>query len=374
MLLIDELENEYYKTTLFVDFCDIENFNVQLSIAIIEEYVRVYPYLNDAVSNILWEKMKLSNTNDPEKFMKKHRFIKRQCFVSFYNVPTYHELNSLNSTHFGTLIRVRAQVVQVNPVQPELSIGQFQCFECMHLIKNIHFENQFLNPLLICMACNNRRKFKLEIDQSTFMDFQKVKVQPIQSASHGSNVRRTYDVFIREDLVDTFQAGSIIEITGTMLVIRDYTKKNDQGIGVEVMKNIRHQPGTLSLQGVTIKNNNANVHMEHRSYIFASNVVAETDFTQSPTLNLCDKMDELHISDENLVLIRNDENLISNILNAIFPTIYQHENIKLSLLLQLIGGVKKKTNKGNLKKKTRVPKNTISDNINIWCPNTYYVP
>nr|CAD7589912.1 unnamed protein product [Timema genevievae] len=156
------------RSTLEVNFDDVEKYNQNLATTIIEEYYRIYPFLNQAVCN----------------FARDHGDAKndKEYYVSFVEVPTRHKVRELTTVKIGTLIRITGQVVRTHPVHPELVSGTFVCLDCQTVIKDVEQQFKYTNPT-ICRnpVCNNRRRFMLDVDKSLFVDFQKVRIQETQA-------------------------------------------------------------------------------------------------------------------------------------------------------------------------------------------------
>lgn len=104
-----EIQRNIERTTLEVNFEDVEKHNMNLSVTIIEEYFRLYPYLCKAVTNFVKE-------SDEGKKVK-------DCYVAFTDVPTKHKVRELTMEKLGTLVRITGQIVRTHPVHPELTIG-----------------------------------------------------------------------------------------------------------------------------------------------------------------------------------------------------------------------------------------------------------
>lgn len=67
---------------------------------------------------------------------------------------------------------------------------------------------QFCNPT-ICHnpVCNNRRRFLLDVDNSIFVDFQKIRVQETQAELPRGCIPRSLEVILRAEAVETIQPG-----------------------------------------------------------------------------------------------------------------------------------------------------------------------
>lgn len=115
------------RSTLEVNFEDVEKYNQNLATTIIEEYLRIYPYMCQAVSNYVKDRCRLMQ--------------QKECYVSLVDVPTRHKVRELRSEKVGTLIRISGQIVRTHPVHPELVLGTFVCETCQTVIKGV--EQQF---------------------------------------------------------------------------------------------------------------------------------------------------------------------------------------------------------------------------------------
>lgn len=87
-------------------------------------------------------------------------------------------------------------------------LGTFLCLECQNVIKNVQQQFKYTQPTICRNAvCNNRRRFLLEVDKSEFVDFQKIIVQETQSELPRGSIPRSLEVILREETVETVQAG-----------------------------------------------------------------------------------------------------------------------------------------------------------------------
>lgn len=76
------------------------------------------------------------------------------------------------------------------------------------LIINIQLIFQFTNPT-ICSnpVCSNRRRFLLDVDNSVFVDFQKVRIQETQAELPRGAIPRSVEIILRAEMVEFVQAG-----------------------------------------------------------------------------------------------------------------------------------------------------------------------
>ncbi len=64
-------------------------------------------------------------------------------------------------------------------------------------------------------------RFLLDVNRSRFVDFQKVRVQEIQSELPRGCIPRSLDVVVRAEAVESAQPGDRCDFVGTLIVVPD---------------------------------------------------------------------------------------------------------------------------------------------------------
>jgi DNA replication licensing factor MCM6 len=78
----------------------------------------------------------------------------------------------------GKLATVSGTVTRTSEVRPELFYGIFNCIECGKMSDPIEQQFKYTEPVLCSNpACTNKTKWQLDIENSKFVDWQRVKVQ-----------------------------------------------------------------------------------------------------------------------------------------------------------------------------------------------------
>lgn len=199
---------------LMVDWQDILLDHEDMGKAIQENYYASYPFLCQAIANIIRESFKVENIEDIIR--------KRNLMVAFYNVEGSVELRMLRSIHVGRLVKIRGQVVRSTPVQPELLFGTFECEECGSMVENVEQEFKYTAPKRCSNEkCNNLNRWKLNLKKSRFVDFQKVRIQETQEELPRGAVPRTLDVIVRGSAVEQTKPGDECAFTGVFLALPD---------------------------------------------------------------------------------------------------------------------------------------------------------
>jgi DNA replication licensing factor MCM6 len=247
-------------------------------------------------------------------------------------------------------MRITAQVTRTHPVHPELVSATFTCLDCQTVIKNIQQQFKFTQPSS-CRnpQCANRLKFSLDLNSSKFVDFQKVRIQEMQSELPRGCIPRSLEVILRAECVEKTQAGDRCDFIGTLIVVPDVSKLALPGTRSETSARVNgsdDNEGVSGLKALGVRD------LTYRMAFLAYHVQPCNAKFGGKDYNLDDlSMDKLKqtMSDQEWLKIyemSNDKNLFANMCNSLFPMIYGNEEIKKGILLMLFGGVPKKTLEG----------------------------
>ena len=327
------------RNTLIVSMKDVEQFNASLANIIQEEYYRVYPFLCAALKNFVNERAE-------------HEKVEKDFYVSFIDVDAAYTMRSLSTMKIGRLVRVTGQVVRTHPVHPELVSGTFTCMDCQAVIADVEQQFKYTQPS-ICRnpVCNNRSRFMLEVNKSRFVDFQKVRVQEIQSELPRGCIPRSLDIVLRAEAVESAQPGDRCDFVGTLIVVPDVGALNLPGARQE--SGARHaargdeSEGVRGLKALGVRDLNyrmaflaCSVKSSRQS---AVNADADSDEGITPEeMKNSMSEEEWHT----IYQMSQDRSLYQNIITSLFPTIHGNDEVKRGILLMLFGGVPKSTLEG----------------------------
>ncbi|XP_050431901.1 DNA replication licensing factor Mcm6 [Adelges cooleyi] len=327
--------------TLEVSFLDVEKFNQNLAITILEEYYRVYPALCMAVGNFV---------NDRTEATGSHH----DYFVSFVDVTTRFNVRELTTSRIGELVRISGQVIRTHPVHPELVSGHFTCLDCQTEVPSVEQQFKYTQPT-ICRnpVCANRKRFSLNVNKSRFVDFQKIRVQECQSELPRGSIPRSLEIILRNENVETVQAGDRYDFTGTLIVVPDVSVMSTPSARAESAsgkKGDANNEGVKGLKCLGIRDLNYKL-----AFLACSLSATDSRFGGNGEMN----NDELTTDSiermkrqmtgpqwEKIYEMNRDRNLYQNLINSLFPSIHGNDQIKKGVLLMLFGGVPKTTLEG----------------------------
>lgn len=246
------------------------------------------------------------------------------------------------------MVRITGQVVRTHPVHPELVLGTFVCADCQTSIPDVEQQFKYTQPS-ICRnpVCNNRSRFTLDVSKSRFVDFQKVRIQEVQSELPRGSIPRSLEIILRAEAVETAQPGDRCDFIGTLIVVPDVGSIQMPGARAE--SSSRHKgdesEGVKGLKSLGVRD------LHHRMAFLACNVLsgnlkrlgdqaADSSEEASPQ-TIKERMSPAEWN--TIYKMSQDKNLYQNLINSLFPTIHGNEEVKRGVLLMLFGGVGKTT-------------------------------
>jgi len=322
------------RNTLTVSMKDVERYNPGLAQSIQDEYYRLYPYLCSALKNYVTDRADMN--------------MDKEYFVSFSDVDAQLKVRDLTSARIGSLVRITGQVVRTHPVHPELVIGTFICADCQTSIPDVEQQFKYTQPS-ICRnpVCNNRGRFSLDVSKSRFVDFQKVRIQEIQSELPRGSIPRSLEIVLRAEAVERAQPGDRVDFIGTLIVVPDVGSINLPGAQAESGGKHKGGEGSEGLRGLK----SLGVRdLRHRMAFLACNVIScsmklgeqapDSNEEASPQ-TIKERMSPAEWN--TIYKMSQDRSLYQNLINSLFPTIHGNEEVKRGVLLMLFGGVGKTT-------------------------------
>ena len=284
----DDIDTE----SLLVEFSKIENFDIDLANELLENPDRVLKDANDALSGMV--------VDAPVNLG-----LQKELHTRVVDLPkqSHITVNGLRGEHNGQLIAIRGIVKKVAKVNREVTVACFRCARCetetfLPIPKGV-FQEPF-----DCDndACGRRGPFNHVTEESTFVDFQKMRIQDPPDEMRANEKAQHLDVDMRDDLTGRLFPGNRIVIVG---VLRSYQISTKEG---------KSTLFDYCLDAVSV-------------------TLEETGFEDI----------ELTEQDEKDILgLGADPNILQKIVASVAPSIYGYEDIKEAIALQLFSGIPKK--------------------------------
>ncbi|MCW3981280.1 MAG: minichromosome maintenance protein MCM [Candidatus Bathyarchaeota archaeon] len=279
-------------TALTVDFDDLMVFDMDLARNIVERPDDYFEHVNAAAYAQL-------ETEDSEYAQRIEKIT-----VRFRNLPESTHLRMLGAANIGRLVMVEGIIVRASPVQPQVMRASFKCKRC-ETPSYLEQSGPFLKAPLRCAnpTCQSKGPFDFLQEESTFVDYQQVRIQERPEDLPPGQLPRTLNVkLISRDLVDKARPGDHVAITGI----------------------VRAEAPVLPTAGKL---------RVFRLHLDANFLDVES---KEPETGLLSPEEEKQILE-----LASDPWVHRNIMRSIAPSIYGYETIKEAIMYIVFGGVPK---------------------------------
>jgi DNA replication licensing factor MCM6 len=340
-------------TVLYVDFAFLHDFNDELADAVRDHYGRAEPLMRRALQAHVRQ-------YHPDYLREAHG-VEKEFFVGVHNLPAQDALRDLKTEAVGHLVAFSGTVTRASEVRPELFLGTFTCQVCRTVCRGVEQQYKYTTPL-VCPnpQCNNKSgHWHLERDQSTFVDWQRLKVQESVDEIPSGCLPRAMDVILRANNVEAAKAGDRVQLTGTLCVCPDVGVLAGPGERVMVKGGGGggggggQRPDALGGDGVTGLRGSGARELTYR-LVFAASTVRPAQqrdgmvsVREAEALTPEEVLAEYSDADvRELERMRRSATIYADLAKSVCPGVYGHDAIKQAVLLMLFGGVHKRTPEG----------------------------
>lgn len=348
MMKIAEMINKN-NTLLEVDYQHLlTRENGILADAITQQYYRFLPYLQSSLNEVISRNKDIfttiSSNSDGTQFPGD-----KILQISFFNLSTIHRIREMKAENIGSLMSISGTVTRTSEVRPELYKGAFTCELCQTVVTNVEQYFRYTEPTSCTnTTCQNQVLWSLNVPKSIFLDWQKVRIQENSNEIPTGSMPRTVDVILRGKLVERAKPGDKCKFTGTEIVIPDVSQLGLPGVKPATIR--KSGGGSDGLQsGITMDSLGAKELTYKIAFLgcHTSSTVDKSLSSDGPDRDNDEFLENLTPSEfEELKDMVSDRNIYSKLVESICPTVFGHEVVKKGVLLQLLGGVHKKTIEG----------------------------
>jgi replicative DNA helicase Mcm len=227
-----------------------------------------------------------------------------KAHVRIAELPRHYKTRELRSDHIGKLIAIEGLVRTATEVRPKIVSAAFQCQRCGYTFFKEQTGNKFEDQNLKCQnqACDRGGPFKLVLNQSKFVDAQKIRVQESPEDLRGGEQPQTLDVELEDDLAGRIFPGDRVIVNG---ILKSYQRSSPQQ-GKSTYFDLFHR-------GISVE-------------------MKEQEFEEI----------EISQEEEEMILeMSRDPEIYEKIKHSIAPSIFGYDDVKEALGLQLVSGFEK---------------------------------
>jgi len=225
--------------------------------------------------------------------------------IRLNNLPVSQDINinEIRSKHLNKLFMMEGIVRQKSDVRPQVTSAKFECPQCGNIISVLQLDSVFKEPT----KCGCGRKGKFRLISKELVDAQGIVLEESPEKLEGGGQPKRMNVFLKDDLVSPLSE-----------------KKTSPGSKIVVVGFVKEVP-IISKSGGKLT--------RFDLIIEANNIEASAESFYDLQISKEEEKEILNLS--------KDPNIYKKIIASIAPSIFGYDTIKESLLLQLMGGVRK---------------------------------
>jgi len=225
-----------------------------------------------------------------------------RAHVRIENLPESIDIRGIrvHDDHIGKLVSIRGIVRKATDVRPKVTEAAFECQRCGTMTYIPQSDGGFQEPHE-CQGCERQGPFRVNFDQSEFIDSQKLRIQESPEGLRGGETPQSIDVDIVDDITGKVSPGDHVTCVGVL-----HIEQVEQG-------NEKSAIFDLYMDGVSIA-------IEDEEF-------EDMDITEA------DKREIIELSER--------DDIYEAMVESIAPAIYGYEEEKLAMILQLFSGVTK---------------------------------
>lgn len=259
-------------------------------------------------------------------------------------------MRGLNPSDIDKLVTVRGLVIRVTPIIPDMKLAFFRCLVCNHTVQ-VEIDRGRINEPPRCPrdVCNQLGTLSLIHNRCEYADRQVVRLQETPDVVPDGQTPHTLSLCVYDELVDVCKPGDRIEATGIFRSTpvrtnpRQRTLKSLFKTYVDVVHVKLNSARRLQLDLST----------REASMSQSVGVGDDDDEMEGDALHGGDSVSSLLPASGRAALLTSDEmerrireiaarpDVYDLLANSLAPSIYEMEDMKRGVLLQLFGGTNK---------------------------------
>jgi len=277
--------------SLVIDFEDLLRFDPELAKKTLENPEEFIESASRAIKNVML-------IEDPDYAKKIEKFYPR-----FKNLPEKISLRKIRSHHIGQLVAIDGIITRASEVKPQLIEAVFECQRCHEKIVVLQEEGKYTPPVQCTNpTCRRKGPFKLIVEESKFIDWQKIRVQERPEDLPPGQLPRFIDAYLKDDLVDIARPGDRVTVIGILKTSPEF--------------------GQRGRKTATFR------------------VFIETNYVEL-TEKEAERLEITPEEEQKILELAKDQWIHKKIIRSIAPSIYGYDDIKEAIALLLFGGVPK---------------------------------
>ncbi|KAK5168626.1 MCM DNA helicase complex subunit [Saxophila tyrrhenica] len=240
-------------------------------------------------------------------------------------------LRDLNPNDIDRLVSVKGLVIRTTPVIPDMKDAFFRCSVCHHTLKVYIDRGKIAEPTRcprnVCQASNS---MQIVHNRSGFADKQVIKLQETPDSVPDGQTPHSVSLCAYDELVDICKAGDRVEITGVF--------KTNQ---------VRVNPRQRSVKNI-FKTYVDCLHVQKvdKRRMGIDPTTIEEELSDQVAGGMEEKRKVSEEEEEKIRATAARDDVYDLLARSLAPSIYEMDDVKKGILLQLFGGTNKSFEKG----------------------------
>ncbi|OQV00308.1 hypothetical protein CLAIMM_05825 [Cladophialophora immunda] len=240
-------------------------------------------------------------------------------------------MRELDPADIDKLISVKGLVIRTTPVIPDMKEAFFKCTVCQHTLYVSIDRGKIAEPIECPRpACKSKDSMEIIHNRCIFADKQVIKLQETPDSVPDGQTPHSVSLCVYDDLVDVCKAGDRIEVTG--IFRSNPVRVNPRQRTVRAL--FKTYVDVLHVQKVDKRK--LGIDMSTIEQELSEQVAGEVEQTRKVTAEEEAKIKETAAREDIYELLS----------RSLAPSIYELDDVKKGILLQLFGGTNKTFAKG----------------------------
>lgn len=266
-------------------------------------------------------------------------------------------LRELNPSDIDKLTTVRGLVIRVTPIIPDMKVAFFRCLVCHHTVQ-VEIDRGRITEPQRCPrdVCNQLGSLSLIHNRCEFADRQVIRLQETPDVVPDGQTPHSLSLCVYDELVDVCKPGDRVEVTGIFRSVpvrmnpRQRTLKNLFKTYVDVVHVRLHSSRRVSIDTSTrdaVNAQSVGVGGDDEGEGFDALSTRTGDMPSAPppasgrmSLVPGDEMQE------QILRVSERPDVYDVLARSLAPSIYEMDDMKKGVLLQLFGGTNKSITTG----------------------------
>ncbi|GAA5947683.1 hypothetical protein JCM3765_001031 [Sporobolomyces pararoseus] len=273
-----------------------------------------------------------------------------------YAGETRANMRDLNPQDIDKIVCIKGLVIRATPIIPDMKLAFFRCNACSHTVTVEIDRGKIAEPDRCPRdVCNLQGSMLLVHNRCEFADRQIVRLQETPDSVPDGQTPHTVSLGLYDELVDTVKPGDRVTITGIFRSVpvrlnpRQRVIKSLFKTYIDVLHVKKTDKKRMGLDGSTRGGAG-----EDRRGVVGVGMEEEQPAGELEDEILAQEEEEFGASDANtqarlkekLVEISRREDIYEYLSRSLAPSIFEMDDVKKGILLQLFGGTNKSLTKG----------------------------